>query len=282
MRILVATFCPGGVVNVTHYRAVIQTILLFKEELPQVEFVLSNISTSMNSYARNSFVSMVLNDPTLSHVLFIDGNIGFHPPLIVKMLALGRPVVGCVLPDRNFDYKRFHNSRFSIEDATVARAVVTDYVGGERAFVASDGEELQFVDGFVRVNYASAGLLLIRRDALQLMKEKFPELWLDDSGAHYRDSGLKGGVLQCFDSMQGPDGAFIRDDFAFCRRWTEGCGGEIWSCIEESVSCAGDEPFLGHYLLKMKQEGVIVLESSSAKAISASSSAASQESAPAA
>src|SRR4029453_5440477 len=152
MRILVATFCPGGVVNVIHYRAVVQTVLLFKQELPQVEFVLSNISTSMNSYARNSFVSMVLNDPTLSHVLFIDGNVGFHPPLIVKMLAFGRPVVGCVLPDRNFDYKRFHNSRFSIENAAVARAVVTDYVGGDRAFVTSDGEELQFVDGFVRVN----------------------------------------------------------------------------------------------------------------------------------
>jgi hypothetical protein len=267
MKILVATLCSGGTVSVDHYRSVIETILVFKQELPELKFTVAHIATSMNSYARNAFASMVLNDPTFSHLLFISADMGFHPSLIVRMLAFGKPVVGCVLPETRFDYKRFHNSRLSVDNAQIARYLATDCIGGDRALVTTrgpDGEQPQLVDGFVRVDHASTGILLIRREALQLMKEKFPELWLDDSGSHYRDSGLKGGVLQCFEGFQGPDGVFIRDDLAFCRRWTEGCGGEIWSCIDEPVSRAGEEPFLGHYLLKMKQEGIIVLSASGA------------------
>jgi hypothetical protein len=238
------------------------TVVLFKEQLPELKFVLAIIATSMNSYARNAFGSKVLNDSTFSHVLFVDADTAVHAQLLVKMLLFGKPVVGCFLPETQFNYKHFHTSRLTVDDAQVARYLATDCVGGDRALITTpgpDGEQPQFINGFVRVNYASANLLLVRRDALERMKETFPELWLEDSGAHYRDTGVEGGVLQCFEGFQGPDGVFIRDDYAFCRRWTEGCGGEIWSCIDEPVSRAGDEPFLGHYLLKMKQEGVIVI-----------------------
>jgi hypothetical protein len=195
-------------------------------------------------------------------------------------------VVGCVVPDTKFNYKQFHTSRLSVDDARVARCLATSAIGDDRFFVTTDGPDgaqLQFVNGFARVNYASAALMLIRRDALVLMKEKFPELWLEKSGgAHYRDTGLQGGVLQCFEGFQGPDGVFVRDDFAFCRRWVEGCGGEIWSCIDEPVLRAGDEPFVGHYLLKMKQEGIIVIDDSIASdAVQSAPTRPSQQSAPA-
>lgn len=282
MKVLVATLCPGAQVSVEHYLAVVETILLFKQELPEIEFKIGNIATSMGSYARNAFASKVLNDPTFSHVLFIDGDLGFRPSLIVKMLAFGKPLVGCVLPESCFDYRRFHNSRLAVDDAKTARYVATGYVGGDRALVTTDGaggkQQPEFVDSFARVNYASGSLLLIRRDALQLMKDAFPQLWLPDPGANYRDSGLQGGVLQCFAGFQGSDGIFVRDDFAFCRRWIEGCGGEIWSCIDEEVVRVGDEPYIGQYLLKMKQEGVIVMDSNSPEAMHAAPNGASHES----
>jgi hypothetical protein len=268
MRIFLAVLCPGGILSVNHYRSVIETILLFKQELPEIQFTLGNISTSMGCYARNALASIVLNDPTHTHVLFLDSEIGFNPSLIVKMLAFGKPVVGCVVPEKKFNYQKFHNSRFSQSDPQIARFLATELSGGDSAVVPTTGpngeRQPQIVDGFMRVNYASTNVLLIRRDALHRMKEKYPELWLEDSGAHYRDSGLKGGVLQCFESFQGADGVFVRDDFAFCRRWVEGCGGEIWSCIDEPVVRAGDEPFIGQYLLKMKQEGVVVIDSAAA------------------
>lgn len=271
MKVLIATLCPGATVSVEHYLSVIETLSVFKQELPEVEFKIGNIATSVGSYARNALASKVLNDRSFSHILFIDGDLGFHPSLIVRMLAFGKPVVGCVHPEKRFDYKRFHNSRLAADDAQIARYVATDCVGGGSAVITTAGpkgeRQPQFVDGFVRVNYASASLLLIRRDALLLMKERFPEIWLEDSGANYRESGLQGGVLQCFASFPGPDGVFLRDDFAFCRRWIDGCAGEIWSCIDESIVRAGDEPFIGQYLLKMKQEGILVIESSSAEAM---------------
>jgi hypothetical protein len=269
MKVFVATLCPGGILSVNHHRSMIETILVFKQELPEIEFKLSHISTSMGSYARNAPASIVLNDPALTHLLFIDGDMGFPVSLIVKMLAFGKPIVGCVCPDKKFDYKRFHNSRLTTDDPQIARHLATACIGGESAFIATKGpkgeRQVQLVESFARVNYASASLMLIRKDALQTMKQTFPELWLEESGgAHYRDSGLVGGVLQCFDGFKGPDGIFVRDDLAFCRRWIEGCGGEIWSCIDEPIVRAGDEPFLGQYLVKMHQEGICVLTGSAA------------------
>ncbi len=261
MRIFLAALCPGANVSVGHYKSVMETVVTFREELPELRFSLGIIATSMSAFAHNALASKVLNDPTFSHVLFINGDTALSPQLLVKMILSNKPVVGCVLPETTFDYKKFHTSRLAMDQPQVARYLANGYVGGDQAFATRgpDGDELEFVNGFVRVNYASTRLLLIRRDVLELMKAKFPELWVDDAGAGYRDTGLDGGVLQCFDGFQGPDGVFVRDDAAFCRRWVEGCGGEIWACIDEPVSRAGDEPFLGHYLLKMKQEGIIVL-----------------------
>jgi hypothetical protein len=263
MKIFIAALCHGAVVSIDHHISVTETVLTFKEELPELKFAFGMAATSMGSYARNAYVSKVINDPTISHVLFVNGDMAIHPQLLVRMILFGKPVVGCIVPETKFNYKQFHNSRLSIDDARVARCLATDSIGSDRNFVTTrgpDGEQLQFMDGFVRVNYASAALLLIRREALLLMKEKFPELWLAESGAHYRETGLEGGVLQCFEGFQGSDGVFVRDDHAFCRRWIDGCGGEIWSCIDEPVLRAGDEPFVGHYLLKMKQEGIIVID----------------------
>jgi hypothetical protein len=272
MRIFLAALCPGGIVSVNHYKSVMETVVMFREELPELRFSLGIIATSMNSFAHNALASKVLNDPTFSHVLFINGDTALPTQLLVKMILFNKPVVGCVLPDTTFDYKKFHTSRLAIDHAQVARYLATGYVGGDQAFVTAPGpggDELEFINGFVRVNYASAGLLLIRRDVLEVMKARFPELWLDNAGPQYRDTGLEGGVLQCFEGFQGPDGVFVRDDAAFCRRWVEGCGGEIWACVDEPVARSGDEPFLGHYLLKMKQEGIIVLSDAASPRASA-------------
>ena len=64
---------------------------------------------------------------------------------------------------------------------------------------------------------------------------------------------MHGGVLQCFDSIQGPDGLFPGEDIAFCRRWVEGCGGEIWSSVDEAIVHIGQENFVGQYLFKLQR-----------------------------
>jgi hypothetical protein len=205
--------------------------------------------------ARNTFASMVLNDPSFSHLLFIDTDMGFSPALIAKMISLQKPVVGVVSPKKKFNYEWFHASRVLYDDPMVARLLANDYIGGQGALFTAPGpngeRQVTLVDGFVRVHYAGTGIMLIHRDVFVAIKERFPDLWVEKPGEQVRSFGLRGGLLQCFDSVQGPDGLFPGEDLAFCRRWVDGCGGEIWSSVDEVIVHIGYETYLGNYLLKL-------------------------------
>jgi hypothetical protein len=172
------------------------------------------------------------------------------------MIALQKPVVGCVYPKKAFNYEWFHAAAATYDNPTVARLLANDYIGGQGAVIVETGpngeRRAQLVDGFVKVAYAGTGIMLIEREVFCRLKERFPDLWVDNPGERYRSFGLEGGVLQCFDSVQGDDGLFPGEDIAFCRRWIEGCGGEIWSSVDEAIGHIGQENFIGQYLIKLQ------------------------------
>lgn len=63
---------------------------------------------------------------------------------------------------------------------------------------------------------------------------------------------MKKGVLQCFESMPDENGIYCGEDAAFCRRWVEGCGGEIWSVVTENILHVGQERFVGNFMAKLQ------------------------------
>jgi hypothetical protein len=257
MKILIGTPAHGGMVCLSYHETILRLLAFFGDEYPGIKFVNRSIVSSVLPLARNIFASMTLNDASFSHLLFIDSDMGFAPSLIAKMIALQKPIVGCICPKKKFNYDWFHASALTYDNPMVARLLANDYIGGQGAVIAEtgpDGErKAQLADGFVKVSYAGTGIMLIERQVFCSIKQRFPELWVEDPGESYRSFGLQGGVLQCFDSVQGPDGLFPGEDIAFCRRWVEGCGGEIWSSVDEAIVHVGQENFIGQYLLKLER-----------------------------
>jgi hypothetical protein len=256
MKILLATPAHGGMVCLGYHETIVQTLAFFRENFPGIQFENRSIVCSCLPFARNVFASMVLNDPSFSHLLFIDSDMGFSPSLLAKMIAFQKPVVGCVSPKKVFNYDWFHASHVRYQDPMLARLLANDYIGGQGALITTTTEngerKAELVDGFVRVNYAGTGIMLVHRDVFEKLKQQFPELWVEKTTELYWQFGLRGGVLQCFDSFQGADGLFPGEDIAFCRRWVDGCGGEIWSCVDEVIAHIGQENYIGQYLVKLE------------------------------
>ena len=257
MKILLGTPAHGGMVCLGYHETILRMLAFFAKEYPGIEFVNRSIVSSVLPLARNILASMVLNDVSFSHLLFVDSDMGFSPSLIAKMIAFQKPVVGCICPKKAFNYEWFHAAAATYDNPMVARLLANDYIGGQGAVIVETGpngeRRTQLVDGFVKVAYAGTGIMLIQRGAFCRLKERFPDLWVDNPGERYRSFGLEGGVLQCFDSVQGDDGLFPGEDIAFCRRWTEGCGGEIWSNVDEAIGHIGQENFIGQYLIKLQR-----------------------------
>lgn len=272
MKVLIATPVYGDTVSSAYHTSIIETMGFFAREFPHIEFVHQVRSTSFFPHVRNILASDVLNDASYTHLLLVDPDMGFSPSLIAKMLALGKPVVGAIYPEkkRNFDALRDVLARGGT--AVQGEIASLGYVHDGEALVTTTGGDgratLEVVDGFVRVTRAGTGLLLVAREALETMRAKVPGLWIETPAAWLVALGLtSGGYIQCFAVESGADGLEVGSDVAFSRRWVEGCGGEIWSCVDEGVMRVGAENYVGHFLTRLNAtaspECILVIETTS-------------------
>ena len=262
MRILIGTPAYGETVTTTYVDTLLWLMRHFRESHPQVEFEHRFLSLAVLPFVRNLLASQVLNDPRYTHLLFVDADMGFAPSLVEHMIAADKPVVGCIPPQRRLDLASFYALKDRIADPQIARLVAQDYVGGgasldfagggaERAGDVRSIDQIVVEGPCLRVRHAGTGVLLIKREALERIKARFPELWCEQIADSYGKFGLTGGVLQCFEPMADDKGLYAGEDVAFCRRWVEGCGGEIWSVVTETIVHVGTEKFIGHYLTKL-------------------------------
>lgn len=229
MKILIATPTYDNRVHITYMQSVMGLIQAFARTRPDVEFVFLTVAGTIIERMRNAMATRVLLDRSFSHLLFVDSDMGFRPQLVEKMLAFDHPVVGCLYPQRVAGSKKFVH-----EDSIVPGIAAT-----------SD---------FIRVHLIGCGVMLVQRGALEKMRERISDLWVAASpnspyGAY---SWCSSGVLQCFSSVQQHEGFFLGEDAAFCARWAQACGGEIWACFTESLDHVGQFTARGSYADKMK------------------------------
>jgi hypothetical protein len=255
VKILIATPAYGGVVHTAYHEAVLSTVLSFQQNFPGISFETRTLSLSVISMARNVLASMVLNDRSFTHLLFIDADMGFQPSLIARMLAFGKPVTGIVAPQRRLSYEAYHKVRGTIVNPAIAKAAANDYVGSEEDLLRNAAGEIEVVDGFIPVSRAGTGIMLIERSVFEAMRDRYPKLWLAQTDEKMRRIGLEGGLLQCFDPLRDQNGVGMGEDVSFCLRWTIDLKGEIWANIDEPIVHVGQDNYTGHYLSKLQATG---------------------------
>lgn len=256
MKLLVATPTRGDLVNVTFHNSTLRLLKWFSKERPAAELVFTTRTSAFVVEARNQFATVVLLDKSYTHLLFIDADMGFSPTLIAKMIELGKPVVGCVYPQRRFDWDAMSAALArgsSFEAARIAGQpfVLEPHPG---ALASPDGRnQMARTGGFVRADRAGTGIMLIERGVFEIMRARFPELWAPAEG-----TGAEGGMFQPFAPLNTPENIWLGEDVSFCLRWTQGCGGELWVNVAEPVSHLGSCEYKGSLLAKAEtQQGAI-------------------------
>lgn len=153
--------------------------------------------------------------PGSSHILFVDDDMGFPPELIVDMLTFNEPVVGTIYPKKTMP----------------------------RQWVGSGIEAASYRPGFIEVEGVGAGVLLIQREAISRMIERYPELIGDFVAVEDMRAAGATRTLRFFDCLQTPQGK-VSEDISFCRRWRE-IGGIVWASIAHEMQHVGPTTFSG-------------------------------------
>jgi len=248
MKVLIATPVYDDQVLVPYFLSTVDLLRRFAGRAPSFE--ISVLNATLVSRARNAFVSRVLADASITHLLFIDADMGFRPSLVEKMLAFDRPLLGVVAPRRKIDRQRLLKLARASENAEECWQAAQEYVGDPTDLVVAADGRLEVSGSFARARRAGAGIMMIRRDVLEEMGRRYPELWAEEAHGFYRSAGLQR-VFQPFEAYQEEGGMFLSEDYSFCRRWTE-IGGEIWSCLDETITHVGRERFVGNYLTRLR------------------------------
>jgi hypothetical protein len=190
-------------------------------------------SDSLISRARNNITERFLRQPSYSHLLFVDADISFDPATVLRYLEFDKDVVAGIYPIKKLNIGELR--RLAIDDDRTAEAAVYKYSSDIRM----DDDNMP-QNGFVRVDYAASGFMMIKRQTFDVMVKRYPEL-------QYRDdfTGNEPRTVYAFFNTMIHEGYFLPEDYSFCKRWKD-IGGEIWGDVASRFDHIGRFVYSGH------------------------------------
>lgn len=194
-HVRIATPAYSGKVNVQYAISLADTVGMLRA---------SGVTVSTRIVTSGSLLvaerNRLLEDFWLSgatHLLCIDGDLGWPPQAVIAMLQSGKEFVAGVYPARG-------NRSF------VFRAETREDGG-----IVNQGHLL-------KMEYIPAGFMLISREAVGKMRDKFPELYYSP-----KDPNSDKESTFCLFNTEVWEGEFWGEDYVFCRRARE-AGIDIW------------------------------------------------------
>lgn len=172
--------------------------LLAAQSIP---YAFSLIDTCDVVDARNLGASLFLEGQH-SHLLFVDEDTLFTPPVIERLFKADQPFVGCACPMRKLP---------------IELAVGPEIAGGRT------------LGDLIEREHVGMALAMIRRDCLEALRPNVREY----DGDRFRADGLRGAVYGFFDRiLENPE------DRSFCLRWRE-AGGIVWALHRQPIGHVG-------------------------------------------
>jgi hypothetical protein len=252
--IYLLTPCFASLCYVNYVSCLMNTIALFREygvELV-VEFCRND---SLVSRARNNLVARAMNNPKMTHMIFIDNDISWDPLDILKLMVSEKPIVGGIYPLKNYNWNKITANPNSVND------MIDRKNKSQFSSVIDDESMLQYNLLKYNVNYLSTtlnieknltkvkhiatGFMMIQRNVIEKMSAAFPSTkYVDDVNFLKKEENEFAYAL--FDCGV-EEGHYFSEDWLFCHRWTK-MGGFIWADISINLTHTGIEDYRGCYL----------------------------------
>jgi hypothetical protein len=236
-HLFVATPCYGGLVT-QRYMQSICALLEYGNSVGLAVSVELLGYDSLITRGRNTLVTTFLDNPTATHLMFIDADIGFTTDQVERMLALNVPVSAGAYPLKILHYDQTVNDRVAAGEGL--QTAQLRYVGS-----ACDGMLLEERDGFITAEFAGTGFMLIQRRALEEMMKAYPETRF--TASHNRATpNPSPNQYALFDCIIEPEtGHYLSEDYTFCKRW-RAIGGKVWLDTQSQLIHVGPHEFVGN------------------------------------
>ena len=241
-KIMVCTPCHSEVSM--HYA---QAVLKFQLECMKKNIMVSFslLKSSLVTQGRNLCVAEFLNHKdNYDYLLFIDSDISFKSETIFKMIDADKDIIACPYPMKMFE-----------TDKMWKKIKETDMVKSEKDLLSSGymypikiGKNELIVDkGVMEVTHAPTGCMLIKRNVIDKLIAKHPELEIYQPTVINGKETKKENFYNLFDTLHDLETKrYFGEDFGFCQRWTD-IGGKVYVYVMDHISHIGDHEYCGRF-----------------------------------
>jgi len=248
----VLTPCYGGLCHSEYTISLINTIKIFESQGFPVKLNFLN-NDSLVSRARNNLIGSAMLDSSITHFIFIDGDIIWNPVDIIKLILSNELVIGGLYPKKEYKFDKIASkpsviSKWiekknqidpNISDEVIIRNNLLDYNLNYKS------TNLEIKKNIIEVKHLATGFMLFKREVIETMINKFPETkYIDDTGFLSNENSTYAYAL--FDCGVINE-RYYSEDWLFCHRWSS-IGGKIFADISIDLVHIGTEKYQGSFI----------------------------------
>ena len=212
--------------------------------------LITSAHDSLITRSRNALVKSFLDNPTATHLLFVDADIGFEPEAVQRLLAFDEDLVAGMYPVKVVDWSRLSAAARAGMSPQGLRDAATHFVG-----VPHKAGEREERSGFVTGDYAGTGFMMIKRELLERLIAAYPETEYRTMQTFPVQKVGAASYYNLFDCMIEPGtGVYLSEDFTFCHRARQ-IGAKVWLDTESHLRHVGSMDFEGSAVLELSKYG---------------------------
>ena len=247
-HIFIATPCYGGQIGEPYFRSMMRLAILCNKY--DIQFTVSTLANeSLITRGRNTLTSFFMEHPQATHLFFIDADIEFDPNDLLRMVAYDKPIVVGAYPKKAINWQSIVDAarRNDEETAQTIEGHSSNYVVNFDFLKDDDGKplpQIQIRDNLIKLKDGGTGFMCIRKDVIQQMFDKHPELkYANDINV---DKKFEKHMYALFDCIIDPESRrYLSEDYTFCRRW-QNMGGDVFLDPRTALNHVGHYTFRGN------------------------------------
>lgn len=216
-NILLAIPCYDRLISEPTMMSVIKTIMYFRKY--NIKFAIATITDSLINRARNNMVAKFMAQEQLTHMMFIDADIGFEPEDVIKLLWHNQEIITAAYPIKSINWDQVkQNVEKGIEPDALLENSVRFVINPIKD---KNTNSMSVINGAVEVFDAGTGFMLIKREAILKLIDAYPHLkYIDDTGALNKEE--QDWTYAFFNSyIDSNSKRFLSEDYGFCRYWQD-------------------------------------------------------------
>ncbi|TCP95317.1 hypothetical protein EDC44_1098 [Cricetibacter osteomyelitidis] len=205
--------------------------------------VLLQRGESLITRARNNCVAQFLENKAWTHLFWIDSDIGFSPMAFFRLLLADRDIAAGIYPLKKEDWpaqglpKGMTQADF---EAHYTHYTVNAHTADENGILQLNVDN----DGFMNVDEAPTGFMVIKRQVFEKMIEAYPNLAYVSDSDYSKPGEIRYRLFDC--AVDPISKRYLSEDYFFCRLWRD-IGGEVAVDVQSNLTHQGAKLYSGSF-----------------------------------